>query len=550
MRFRASIATAMVVLLAGNTQAAAAGARQNQDPIGKFFNGLGTFFGINGGPTVEGMRPRLSPPSGKVLDPTKFYKVKLTCRTRQNTSQLLSDGLILKEKTFVAHSLWLSPTSSSGAIPTDATKVVNVFAFQKGSDGTVEDFKNETCSDTFVISGKSGVLTVSVSVTTTNEPSTFASVVSGAAKMVVGIAPALLTGGLSTAITTAATAAGSAQDPLKTMIAALNGDPRRNVVARRLTASDRAMTIDTDFSHATLTVTEIPDLSKLVSSEPKFRLSFYQTFDTIAHDPLTGITSANSQARCAAVANTLQNSYSFGVKDRSFILGYVAQSAFPGTPDIATRILCIGNQSAALDVVNYDFIYNHDYGPLKAFTKTDVINAFSGQGFNGVRLNSELAYTFSTELSDTLAAYSQTPAGATKDAAWSDAAKVINASSIDVSSISNAIHLTTGSIATKDFVDKLNQAGFVRFGCFWVKPSVGFGGYDAIVLSFPLKAPAGRDGGIYELEDLIGLRIVADAIDGNSAALKKVQVTGDTAALLEAATQNKGRCYSARINIK
>ncbi|WP_375157867.1 hypothetical protein [Bradyrhizobium sp. RDT46] len=513
-------------------------AASKRDPVLGFFeDGWNAFWGIHQTPEVSALKPRIEPPKGSSgLDPTKFYVVSLKCKSNPDTAKLVSEGLLIKESTFVAQTLWISKTAGSGAIPSDPTKLITVFSFAKDAAGTIQDFQNDTCSETFLISGKSPVLTVSFSLTDTKNLSLGGTIIFQAAKMLVGIAPAVFAGPLAGVISEKAKAAGTAEDPLKTVVTALNSDPRRATVATNIRVGSKPTIIATSYSRIEMKVTEVSDVASLIISDKYLQQSFYDTFDNISNSVMKDITAANLRDKCGKFANLLAKNYSFNRKDSSFIFGYVAQDAFPS--DLNNRLDCIGNKYNATDIVDFRFPYNKDYGALKALTLSAINNRF-----DHTPLSAEFARPFGNGLANLLSVVSQMKA---EDPKRDEAKAALNSqikNPVRLEDESKTIALTDADVTPDQLVSRLNDAGFLRFGCFFLKPTVGAGAFDMIMLALPLKA--GSADGVYQIQEILGLRMLVDAIDetkGNGI-LKTIQITNDDLAIAEAARQNNnGKC--------
>lgn len=546
---RGVLRSAIVLLgLLSIVEPTAAAARR--DPVAGFFddtwNGIRAFFGGHATPTIAELKPKIAPPSGgQLLDPTKFYLVNLKCQSNPDTARLVSEGLLIKESTFVAHTLWISKTAGNGAIPNDPTKMVSVYSFAKDDAGTIQDFQNDTCSETFLLSGQSPVLSVSFSLTDTKNLSLGGTLLFQAAKMLVGIAPAVFAGPLGGAIADKAKAAGTAEDPLKAIVTALNKDPRRATVATNIRSSSKSTIITTGYSRIEMKITEVPDVTALILSNSRLQQSFYDTFDTIAAAALKDITATNLADKCGKFANTLGKKYSFNRKDSSFIFGYVAQDAFPG--DVNNRLSCIGNKYNATDIVDFQFPYNRDYGAVKKLTPAAINNHF-----DHTPLIDGFARPFGNGLANLLSAYSQMKAEDPKRGEAKQALVNQIKNPVRLEDESKTIALTDADVTPDVLISKLNDAGYRRFGCFFLKPTVGAGAFDMIMLALPPKA--GATNGIYEVEELLGLRLLVDAVneDEGTGVLKKVQITNDDLAIAEAAKQNNnGKCRGgAKINLE
>ena len=59
---------------------------------------------------------------------------------------------------------------------------------------------------------------------------------------------------------------------------------------------------------------------------------------------------------------------------------------------------------------------------------------------------------------------------------------------------------------------------------------------------FPLAVPTGRSNNKYDLDDLVGLRLVIDSSGTDTAVIKKIQLTTDELAVEEPEKRFKGKC--------
>jgi hypothetical protein len=514
-----------------------------------FFADVGSFFkkafGGHDTPAVDAIKPLLqAPKDGRRLDPTKFYLVKVRCSVRADTATLISEGLAIKEETFAAQTLWLSSSVSDGNVPTNPAKLISVFSFQKAANGEITDFQNDTCSDTFFLAGKDSKLTVSFSLTDTKSLAGFAQTVYTGAKVAVGVVPLILAGPLGAIVANAAKAAAATQDPIKDVIAAFNASPRKAAVAVNLVSSKLPTIVTTAYSRISVTTTQIDNVSDVISANNDLRASFYATFDTISSSLLSGITAPVAKDKCAGFANTLVRSYSFNRKDSSFLIGYFAQSGFPG--DIEARLSCIGNKFNAEDIVKYKFVYNVSSGGLREITQADITNFFNGLGFAPTPLNSTVAYNYLARLVGYLSSLAQTPQPGTRDMLlhW------IGSDPVRLDDTTGKLGFTNGQLPPGDLADKLSSSEFKRFGCFILKPTAGSGGYDALLLALPLKG--GNTDGTFALDQIIGLKLILLGT-GNAdfyATLKTIQTTNRVPEIVEAVTKNQGECEGgARIAI-
>jgi hypothetical protein len=368
--------------------------------------------------------------------------------------------------------------------------------------------------------------------------------------MAVGFVPLLFAGPLAKPIGDAAKAAGDTEDPMKAIVTAINQSPRKVAVPTRLIASSKPTIIKTAYSNVSIKITEVTDISALISNDNDLRVNFYETIDGIQANFLQGVTTeAAMRGKCGSFANLLTEKYSFNKKDSSFLIGYFAQSAFPA--DINSRLGCIGNRNNATDIVAYAFIYNKDNGAAQALSKDDIDNYFADNGYPRTPLNKSVAWGYTQKLSNLLSTYAQTDSASNseiKDALI----KWIGSGPIHVDDLTTKIRLNPGDMAPEDLLGKLTSARFQRFGCFIQNPTVGAGAFDVLVLAFPLKAPAGNANNYFDLVDTIGIRMILRGTQKPNppAEIKQIQITNDTAATLEAANAKGGQCESGiRVNL-
>jgi hypothetical protein len=521
-----------------------ASAQQNRIAafFGDFGSGLKTMLGGHSTPAAEKLKPRLSlPADGKPLDPAKFYRVDMKCSITADTANLITSGIGIKQSTFVAHTLWFSSSAGNGAIPANPSKFVTVFAFENNKSGNVEEFSNSTCSESFLLTGKDGVLTVALSMTDTVSLSGFGQLLYSGAKMVAGLAPVLFAGPLGASISAAATTAGSTEDPLKKAINAMNDDGRRVAVPIHVLVSDTPTVIKTDYSQIELKVTEVTDVTAQLLSDDTVGASFKTTLGAVISGFFKDAGDDEKKLKkCTEFGKTLGTNYKFSKKDTSFILGYVAQEVF--ADPIEKRIDCIGNRYAANDIIDYGFFYNKDVGRFVALTQQAIDNYFIGKGFGHTLVDSGFARSYSNRLSALLSRYSQTDDAKAKQSIADALFKQLGNNAIAVEDESTNFYLDASSVKARDLVSNLNDHGLKRFGCFYIRPTVGIGGYDVIMLGFPLEVPAGRANKSYAFGDIVGLRLVIDAVGPNAAIVKRVQITTDEAAITETAKESKGKC--------
>lgn len=543
MRRIAQLSTGIVILSAAIVPGVAAAEKNIFEKFGDaVVSGFNTLFGAHQTPATDKLKPRLTPPqTGVALDPVKFYRVDMNCSINANTAKLITEGLVVKQSTFVAHTLWFSPSAASGAIPTNPSKLVTVFSFQKDATGTIQDFTNETCSETFWLSGKDSVLTVAFSMTDTSTLSGFSQLIYDGAKILVGFAPLLFSGPLGASITAAATAAQGAKDPLKDAIEAMNKDGRRVAVPINLLASDKPTTVRTEYSRINLTVTEVTDIAGQILGDPKLRESAYSAFDAVADGFFKSASDDPAKIKkCAEFSEKMGRYYRFTNKDKSFFAGYVAQQVFPSS--ISGRLDCIGNRFNANDIIDYKFPYNVDTLSFRALTAQAIGNHFAGKGFSRELIDSDFAYSYSTRLSNLLSSFSKTDDVNARKPISDALAKHVGAKLVDIDDESTSFYLNSSNIPFEDILANLNKKGFKRFGCFATRPTVGIGGFDVIILGFPLVVPAGRINNKYDLDDLVGLRLVIDSSGTDTAVIKKIQLTTDELAVEEPEKRFKGKC--------
>lgn len=517
------------------------------NPISALIDGITKVLHLGGDDSVAAINPVYLPAKGgKRLDPSKFYVVQVICKAKVNSAEQISSGLLVKESKFVAHVLWVSDASASadGAVPTNPAKLINVFSFDKNSSGQIVNTSYGTCSDTFLIKGNSSTLTISFSQTDTKELAPLGSFMYGAAKIVSGVASLFLTGPLYKTVVNDASVVGGTQDPIKTIIGAINNSPEKAVASTFLLASDKGLTtIETKYSVVTLKVSPVDDITSQITKDKILLSSFYTTLKAMSANYLNGITAATLADKCGGFAGTLGIDYTFGRKDNSFILGYFAQSAFPA--DLTNRLSCIGNIRNAQDIIDYEFIYNvkSAIGLLVPIQQSDIDNFFADAIGSRVLLNSKVAAPYVYSLTGLLSIYAQETVGTKKTDEKVSLSRWMGDKTIKVEDLTHGLWPENSDVLPGDFDDNLSAHAFKRFGCYWLKPTVGAGAYDAVFLALPLS-PSKDDS--YSLDELLAIRVAlsGDKTRPSKAVVTNVQITGESPAIFEAANNNKGICGS------
>jgi hypothetical protein len=466
----------------------------------------------------------------------------MNCSVSPDTAKWISQGLAIKDETFVSHALWFSESAGDGKVPTNPTKLVSAFSFEKDANGLITDFQNDTCTETFLLTGTNGILTVSFSLTDTKSLSGISKAFYSGVKLASGLVPLFVGGPLAAMVTGAAKSVGDTADPIKDIVTALNNSPRRAVLAVPLLSGDSPTIISTPYSNITLKVTPVNDLSSEISKNPDLLKKFYKLFDAVTANLLSGITPAAAIDKCANFANDLQKNYTFNKKDNSFLIGYFAQSAFPG--NMNSRLDCIGNRSNATDIVQYGFVYNVSSGSMHQIKQEDINNKFEADGYARTPLNSNVAGSYTERLSNLFAKYAQADRVAASKASQR-LLKWIGQATIDIDDPTTDFS-DDPTIGAEILIAKLSKSGFKRYGCFILKPTVGSGAYDTIMLALPLSPSSGDS---FDLSELLGIRLLLAGTlkDDHPAVVRKVQFTKDRTAILEAAKKFDGMCYTAKI---
>jgi hypothetical protein len=542
IRFVAFIAAAFLSLV-GPIIPAAFAAKKSEQGLRNFWRGVEQVFGFHDTPAIDDIKPKITSSSNaKKVDSTKFYLVEMNCSVSPDTAKLISQGLAIKDETFVSHALWFSDSAGDGKVPTNPAKLVSAFSFEKDANGSITDFQNDTCTETFLLSGTNGVLTVSFSLTDTKSLSGISKVFYSGVKLASGLVPLFVGGPLAAMVTGAAKSVGDTADPIKEIVTALNNSPRRAVLAAPLLSGDTPTIISTPYSNITLKVTPVIDLSSQISKNPDLLKKFYKLFDAVTGNLLIGVTPAAAIDKCASFANDLQKNYAFSKKDNSFLIGYFAQSAFPGS--MSSRLDCIGNRSNATDIVQYGFVYNVSSGSMPEIKQEDINNKFEADGYARTPLNSNVAGSYTERLSNLFAKYAQADPVA-EPAASQRLLKWIGLGPIDIDDPTTDFS-EDPTIRPDILINKLSTKGFKRYGCFKLKPTVGAGAYDTIMLALPLKPSSGES---FDPSELLGIRLLlAGTLKADyPAVVRRVQFTRDRTAILEAARAVDGMCYTAKI---
>ncbi len=521
---------------------AAFAAMKSEQGVRGFWHGIEQVLGFHDTPAINDIKPKItSPGNAKKIDSTKFYLVEMNCSVSPDAAKLISQGLAIKEETFVSHAVWFSDSAGDGKVPTNPAKLVSAFSFEKDANGSITDFQNDACTETFLLSGTNGVLTVSFSLTDTKSLSGISKVFYSGVKLASGLVPLFVGGPLAAMVTGAAKSVGDTADPIKEIVAALNDSPQRAVLAMQLLSGDSPTIISTPYSKITLKVTPVADLSFQISKNPDLLKKFYKLFDAVTGSLLIGITPTAAIDRCAGFANDLQKNYTFNKKDDSFLIGYFAQSAFPG--NMNSRLDCIGNRSIATDIVQYGFVYNVSLGSMPEIRQEDINNKFETEGYPRTPLNANVARSYTERLSNLFAKYAQADPADSKAA--QKLLKWIGQATIDIDDPTTDFS-DDPTIGAEMLITKLSKSGFKRYGCFILKPTVGAGAYDTIMLALPLQPSRGDS---FDLSEVLGIRLLlaGTSKDDYPALVRKVQFTKDRTALLEAAKTFDGMCYTAKV---
>jgi hypothetical protein len=211
------------------------------------------------------------------------------------------------------------------------------------------------------------------------------------------------------------------------------------------------------------------------------------------------------------------------------------------------RLDCIGNRFNATDIVQYGFVYNVTLGNLREIKQEDIDNHFDASGYPSTLLNANVARSYTEKLSNLLPKYAQSdtesdPAPSQRLLKWIGSATIaVDDPTTDV--------FNDPSVSAEVFINTLSSKGFKRYGCFVLKPTVGAGAFDAIMLTLPLKPFTGDS---YKLSEALGMRLLLAGTSNPDfpAVVKKVQMTKDIVAILEAAKAFNGLCKDAKIALQ
>ena len=500
--------------------------------------------GLHDTPAVNAIKPKITFPDGtSSLVPGSFYLVHLDCSILVSKSELETNGLVVNQSTFIAHSLWFSDSASDGSIPTNPVKLVNAFSITRDSaSGTVTSFQNDTCSDTFILQGNNGVFTVSFLFADTKTSSKAIKAFSSAGKFLAGIVPLFLGGPLGATVTGAAKEAGDAADPIKGIIEAFNDNAHKAIVSVPLkTAPDpkQPIVVHTAYSDVKITIVPVNDIATQIMKYPKLADSFKKVFGAVTSTYATGMTKETAIDHCASFAYALSHNYKFSDKDKAYMLGFFATLGF--SSDVDVRLSCIGDRDVALNILNQKFDYNENpFGPYQGISQTDIDN--HNWERPRTKMNSFAAHGYLETLVNILPTFAQTGTAASKASvlAW------IGSSQIQVDDPTTALFPADTSSAD-GFVNSLT-ATYKRYGCFIQDAKVNPGTYDAIMLAIPM-APASAD--TFKRDELVGVYLYLEGTGKKKPAARvlKAVFTKDTNAIGEAAKRFNGQCYNAKIDI-
>lgn len=500
--------------------------------------------GLHDTPAVNAIKPRITFPTGTAsLVPGSFYLVHLDCSILVSKSELETNGLVVNQSTFIAHSLWFSDSASDGSIPTSPVKLVNAFSIARDpASGTVTSFQNDTCSDTFILQGNNGVFTVSFLFADTKTSSNAIKAFSSAGKFLAGIVPLFLGGPLAATVTGAAKGAGDAADPIKGIIEAFNDNARKAIVSVPLkTAPDpnQPIVVHTAYSDVKITVVPVDDIATQIMKYPKLADSFKKVFGSVTSTYATGMTKETAIDHCASFAYSLSHNYKFSAKDKAYMLGFFATLGFSG--DVEVRLSCIGDRDVALSILSQKFDYNDNpFGPYQGISQDDIDN--HNWERPRAKLNSFVAHGYLETLSRILPIFAQTGTAVSKAAllTW------IGSSQIQVDDPTTAV-FSVDTASANDFLNSLT-ATYKRYGCFIQDAKINPGTYDAIILAIPLTPAAGDT---FKRDELIGMYLYLEGTGKKKPAARvwRAVFTKDTNAIGEAAKRFNGQCYNAKIDI-
>jgi hypothetical protein len=271
--------------------------------------------------------------SGARLNSRKYYIVDMKCRAKVDSSRQISDELFITRSSFVSHGVWFATTGNDTAVPQNPTKLVNLLLFDKDQNNQITNYANGDCSEKFLIKGSTQFLSVSFLIKDQAGLSPFGTAMYSAAKALVGLIPVFLAGPLARSVVGDATAAGATQDPLRATIDAYNSSPTKVVRPYALRFGEKPMIISSKFSEIKLTIKPVENIAEQISGNDNLLDSFYEILNSLAAGQLVGLTTTTLNDKCAAFGTILNNRYSFAQRDASFVIGYFAQAASPGSVD-------------------------------------------------------------------------------------------------------------------------------------------------------------------------------------------------------------------------
>lgn len=504
----------------------------------------------------------VSPSKVSRLDPGKFYVVQVQC-TLNDSALKIKNGLLVKATTAWTESLWIAPqgTGENGSkVPSNVVKIINFATGTAAPSGNV-DFVDKPCDQKFIISGTASQVTVLYGVQNVKDLSSFGNSFYGALSLFTSLAPVFAGGPLAaiaskTAVGDVKAVSGS-EDALKALITGAQNNPSLVVRPFTLGTSTQPMKFVSQFGTVVLTVTPVSDIASAIEKDPEFTNDFYSMIDSIVASSLSD--GASSNVECAKFAsNYIRGSYSFGARDRAFILGYFAQEVSAGdknTPgDKTIRLNCIGNKQAASYVVS--FKYNTDLqklgdGNLGPLTQDNVNNWFPQNSFVYVPPN--LAKQYINNLLNALGAYSQTNRS---ELARQNLNAVAGGGQVPMTDISAQFWPSDAKVTILDVANKLIDGKYTKFGCFLYQP---VDGYDAIFLALPQDPaaasgtqPAPPPGQIapkpkYSVSELVAIEIGINAVAASpsKAAVRAILLSEEPATISVPASANLWQCRGA-----
>lgn len=372
--------------------------------------------------------------SGSRLDPRKYYLVDMRCHAKIDSKKQIADELFITKSSFVSHSVWFATTANDVTVPQNPTKLVNLLQFDTDQNNQITNYANGDCSEKFLIKGSTQSISVSFLIKDQTKLSPFGTAMFNTAKALVGLVPVFLAGPLAKSVVGDASAVGGAQDPITATISAYNASPNKVVRPFFLRSGSSPMIISSKFSEIRLIIKPVENISAQITTNSNLLDSFYDILNGLAANPLAGLTTATLSDKCAAFGTILNNRYSFTQRDASFVIGYFAQAASPGSVD--GMLSCIRRKANAQDIVDNKFIYNGG-DAVNPITQADIDNHYWAS--SRVSLNSNLAWPYMDTLTNLLGTYAQSSDPAAKVKAGKDLADWISNQTVEVLNSSRKI---------------------------------------------------------------------------------------------------------------